>query len=109
LIHVTIQVDPLIYQALGELASLRTRGNTAQLIRDSFYTTLWNAQRGPSDGRLRHSLSCPSKMHDQNYRLKNGKVVEVDAWGLEINDELRRDIEACRNYDNYHKDPMTGS
>ena len=94
MIHVTIQVDPLIYSALGEIAVLKNSGSRAQLIRDALYTAVWNAQRG--GGHSRHALDCPKGVENQSYRLKHGKVVEVDAWGLEINDELRVDLAACQ-------------
>jgi hypothetical protein len=97
MIHVTIQVDPLIYSSLGEIATLKKSGSRAQLIRDALYTAVWNAQRG--GGHSRHALDCPKGVENQSYRLKHGKVVEVDAWGLEINDELRTDLAACQRPD----------
>lgn len=97
MIHVTIQVDPLIYAALGEIAALKKSGTRARLIRDILYTAVWNMQHGGE--RLRRALDCPKNMEGQMYRLKSGKVVEVESWGLEINDELRRSIDACQAND----------
>lgn len=96
MIHVTIQIDPKIYCALLEISVLKKR-KRAQLIRDALYTAVWNAQRGGA--QLRRALDCPKNMHDQPYRLKGGRVVEVEDWGLEINDELRRSIDACQTND----------
>jgi hypothetical protein len=103
LIHATIQLDPLIYQALAEIASMRTGGNRAQLIRDALYTLVWNERRGGP--RTRRALDCPQSMHGQDYRLRSGKVVEIDLSGLEINDQLRRSVEACQEFDNFHRVP----
>ena len=73
---------------------MKKSGTRARVIRDALYTALWNLQRG--GGKLRHSLDCPKSMEGQAYRLKGGKVVEIDAWGLEINDEMRMNLGACR-------------
>ena len=91
MISINIKIDPVIYAALKEMSAL-THWNRAQLIRDALYTTLWNRQRHGISPR--RALDCPPNMHGQNYRLKSsGRVVEIDAWGLEINDAMRRDPE----------------
>jgi hypothetical protein len=96
MIHVTIQVDPLIWSALSEIA-VRDKRPRSKLVRDALYSLVWDAQRG---GRqFRKSLDCPENMHGQPYRLKAGKVVDIEAWGLQINDELRRSLEACQKPD----------
>jgi hypothetical protein len=88
MISITIKIDPLIYDALKEFSAV-SHYNRAQTIRDALYTALWNYQRHGI--KLRRALDCPPNMHGQNYRLKSsGRVVEIDLWGLEINDAMRR-------------------
>ena len=91
---VLLQVDSLIYQALGEMAAAaRVNGQAlsgsrwerptrASLMRDAMYTAVWNAHNGGS--LLLPAPACPKALEGLPWRVLDGRTVPVDSRGLVI-------------------------